>query len=933
MRTSAIPSPSAPSAPAALREKALRFAASLKTRLLLLVLLPNLLILLLLGWHGGKIVREMEKTALEHIRSVALTAQADLRQQVNEGRQFLALLGQMTPLLHPEQPAECHRTLARMHAQYPQYQNFGFVDRAGNVLCSALPGHANFADRPYVKKVFESGDFAFGPYQVGRLSKQPQIPLGLPVEPSAQHAAALVFVSVSPRWVEPVVRDVALPAGTRLVVTDEHGIILHHSPTGRDRLDMLFHEGARYDLFDLPALLAGRHEAETEVTGHDGVLRHYLAHRIELGESLLHLAIGVPQEALRSRAWAVGRQLLAWIVALALLTLAVSLWGIRVTMMDKLERLGAAVRRVADGDLAARADIGPGRGELRQLATAFDGMATSLQSLRNLQGVILGSINEGIFGLDERGRLIFINEAGARLLGYTPAELVGYPANGTICRQPLDTGAGPDAGPRTDLYRHKNGDSLPVEYSASPLTEGGRRIGTVVAFADVSQRRAMEIELRRSEARFRGLFEAAPDALLITDEDGQIEAASQQAEQLFGYPRAELIGRPIELLLPEAQRPGHAARRQGYHRQPQARRMGPGMELHARHQDGRQIPVAISLSPLHIGDSLKVISAVRDITHSRQQRDSLRQREQELLALTDNLPDLVLRFDRELRCLFANALAEKTTGLPRSDLTGRRWSDIPELAAFAASCLAPVRQTLADGRPREIELSCQTPLGPRQFDLRLVPEQATADGTPTTVLLISRDVSAEKEAVAAIRHSQTRIARSQEVVPFGWWEWNRETGQRRWSDEVYHILGLDPARPDSRFETLLARVHPDDRERVRSTITAALADGRRYQFEYRIVRPDGSERTVVETGDATRDASGRVVGIEGPLFDMTERRQLQDTIHELRQSLEQQTAGANPATADFSRPLQAIDRLSQLLLDEEREMVRGIRLAGEEHDD
>lgn len=929
MTTSTILPPPPPSAPAALREQVLRLAASLKTRLLLLVLLPNLLILLLLGWHGGKIVREMEQAALEHTRSMALAAQADLRQQVSEGHQFLALLGQMTPLLHPERPAECHRTLARMHPQYPQYQNFGFVDRAGNVLCSALPGSANFADRPYVKKVFESGDFAFGPYQVGRLSKQPQIPLGLPVEPSDQHAAALVFVSVSPRWVETVARHATLPPGSRLVVTDEHGVILHHHT---DAPTPLVHEGTRFSPFDLPALLAGRREAETTAPGRDGVLRHFLAYRVELGESLLHLAIGVPEEALHARAWAVGRQLLAWVVALALLTLAVSLWGIRVTVMDKLERLNAAVGRIGGGDLAARAGIGPGRGELRQLAAAIDGMAASLQSLRNLQGVILGSVNEGIFGLDERGRLIFINEAGARLLGYTPAELVGYPADGTICRQPPDTGAGPDAGARTDLYRHKNGGSLPVEYSASPLTEGGRRIGTVVAFADVSQRRTMEIELRRSEARFRGLFEAAPDAMLIVDETGRIEAASQQAEALFGYPRAELVGQPIELLLPAAQRPGHAALRQGYHRQPQARRMGQGMELHALHQDGRQIPVAVSLSPLHIGDSLKVISAVRDITHSRQQRDALRQREQELLALTDNLPDLVLRFDRELRCLFANALAEKTTGLPRSDLTGRRWSDIPELAGLAASCLAPVRQTLADGRPREIELNCPTPLGPRQFELRLVPEQAAADGTPAAVLLIGRDVSTEKEAAAAIRHSQTRIARSQEVVPFGWWEWNRDTGQRRWSDEVYHILGLDPARPDSRFETLLARVHPDDRERVRATITAALADGRRYQLEYRIVRPDGSERTVVEIGDATRDAAGNIVGIEGPLFDMTERRQLQDTIRELRQSLEQQTAGASPANADFSRPLHAIDRLSRLLLDEEREMLQGIRLAGEEHD-
>lgn len=907
---------------ALLRERMLTRLVSLKTRLLLLVALPAMLVLLVLVWAGTKIVRQNEQAEFRHARSAARTAEVNLERQILEGRQFLELLAQMAPLLHPERPAECHATLAQMHAHYPQYQNLGFIDRKGNLLCSALPGQGNFSDRPWVRKVLTSGVFAVGPYQIGRITKKPNLPLGYPVATSRQQPAALAFAVASLSWVDESLRHTALPPGSRAAVVDERGIVLHHYPEGG-----AVRPGEKFTLFDMAALLAGQAEAETQIVGFDGVLRHYLVQRAELGENHLHLAIGIPVAELRREAWTIGRQLLAWVAGLSLLTLGLALWGIRVAVTDKLERLGAAVRRMAGGDLAARADIGPGRGELRQLATAFDGMAASLQSLRNLQGVILDSVSEGIYGLDEQGRLIFINEAGARLLGYAPVELIGYPADGTICRQLPDPSDAEDpGGTRSALYQHKNGDSLPVEYSASPLLEGGRRIGTVVVFADVSQRRAMEIELRRSEARFRGLFEAAPDAMLIVDEAGRIEAASQQAEALFGYPRAELIGQPVELLLPEAQRPQHAALRQSYRQQPQTRRMGQGRELQARRKDGRLLPVAISLSPLQVGDSFKVISAVRDITVARQQRDELRRREQELLTLTDNLPDLVLRFDHELCCLFANALAEKTTGLPRNALIGRRWPDIPELAGLTDACLAPVRRTLADGQARALALSCPTPLGTRQFELRLVPEQVAADGAPATVLLIGRDVTTEKEAAAAVRHNEVRIARSQEVVSFGYWEWNRETGQRHWSDEVYRILGLDPARHGNRFEDFLARVHPDDRERVGATITAALANGRRYQLEYRVVRPDGSERTLVEIGDASRDADGQVIGIEGPLFDMTERRQLQDTIRELKQSLEQQAAGEGAVAAYFSRPLHAIDRLSSLLLDEEKEMLRNIRL-------
>lgn len=120
--------------------------------------------------------------------------------------------------------------------------------------------------------------------------------------------------------------------------------------------------------------------------------------------------------------------------------------------------------------------------------------------------------------------------------------------------------------------------------------------------------------LREAEQRVSGLLEAAPDGILIVDEQGRIELVNRQVEQLFGYPREELIGQPIDHLVPDRYRDAHAAHRANYARDLHARQMGAGLELHARRKDGSQFPVEISLGPRQIGTRRYVIAAVRDVS-------------------------------------------------------------------------------------------------------------------------------------------------------------------------------------------------------------------------------------------------------------------------------------------------------------------------------
>ncbi len=311
--------------------------------------------------------------------------------------------------------------------------------------------------------------------------------------------------------------------------------------------------------------------------------------------------------------------------------------GLRLrTAMERGSATYEAVRRRKDGssvyvDVSAQA-IRDADGVVRHLAVSKKDV-THLQYLREAAALetrfrgVLEAAPDAMIVVNAQGRIVMVNGEAQRLFGYTRDELLGQPievlvperfrayhpkhrSNYDVDRRTRPMGA------NTELYAcRSDGSEFPAEISLThlDLAEGGF---TSAAIRDVSVR-------RNSEAKFRGLLEAAPDAIVIVDRAGRIVIVNKQAELLFGYSRSELVGQSVDLLVPLKSRGAHESHRLRYFDEPKARSMGSGLELNAVRKDGSRFPVEISLSPLETEDGTLVSSAIRDVSARKATQSAL----------------------------------------------------------------------------------------------------------------------------------------------------------------------------------------------------------------------------------------------------------------------------------------------------------------------
>jgi PAS domain S-box-containing protein len=229
--------------------------------------------------------------------------------------------------------------------------------------------------------------------------------------------------------------------------------------------------------------------------------------------------------------------------------------------------------------------------------------------------------------INSLGLIEMVNAQAEQIFGYPRAEMLGQSVEMLVPvrfrgRHPGLRGsffADPRARPMgagRDLFGlRKDGTEFPVEIGLNPIeTDEGPMV--LSAIVDISAR-------KREEERFRRVVEAAPNAMVMINSSGRIEMVNAQAEQVFGYARAEMLGQSVEMLVPVRFRGHHPNLRGSFFADPKARRMGAGRDLFGLRKDGSEFPVEIGLNPIETDEGPMVLSAIVDISDRKQKEERI----------------------------------------------------------------------------------------------------------------------------------------------------------------------------------------------------------------------------------------------------------------------------------------------------------------------
>jgi len=349
--------------------------SSLRTRLILLVVLATVPALGLMLWNAAEQRRAAALEAEASALRLAQIASSNQERVIEVARELLSAVAQL-PLVRKRDSQGCSALFANLLKQYRGYANLVAVEPSGKVFCSGqpLPGPVNFADRNWFRRVVESRDLATSEYTIGRITGRAIVVLGYPAINTSGQVEAVLAIALDLAWLNELAAKTRLPAASTLTVIDRKGTILVRFPDSEKWVGKSI---AQTVLFQT---ILSRSEGTAEAFGMDGIARLYGFSQLGSGGEA-HVAVGIAKDVAFSTANFILARNLAALVVVTVLAILAAWFGSDLFVLRRVNALSAASKRLAAGDLTARAGPMRGQDEFSQLARTFDEMADSMERM------------------------------------------------------------------------------------------------------------------------------------------------------------------------------------------------------------------------------------------------------------------------------------------------------------------------------------------------------------------------------------------------------------------------------------------------------------------------------------------------------------------------------------------------------------------------
>jgi PAS domain S-box-containing protein len=410
----------------------------------------------------------------------------------------------------------------------------------------------------------------------------------------------------------------------------------------------------------------------------------------------------------------------------------------------------------------------------------------------------------------------------------------------------------------------------------------------VGSFRDVTDRKEVERALQEERRTLQLYLDNTPVITVVFDVHGSVRMINRLGCELLGYSSEEVVGRNwFRDFVPAAFR--DATRDQFSHCFRHRACVCERIEIPVMTRTGQQRLISWRNEVLESGDGTvdAVLCTGEDVTERRRMEQDLQSTRERLELVVSSVPAVLYACapDPSLAITFVGASLTDQFGMTADKVIGRSglWLDFAH-PDDAPGIRAGVAGLFDKGRyQREFRLRIA---GDRvlwvENVLRLVRDAADQ---PLEVVGFLLDITERKQAEQALREREMSLNHAQAIANLGSWESNLESGEEKWSDEVFRILGYAPQVFVPKRDQMLERIHPADVDRVQGRLNAAVIGETGFDIEFRVLRPNDEERFVRARGQILRDADGRSASVLGTLLDFTERKLAETKLEKSRQSL------------------------------------------------